>query len=943
MSSYDSKLSQVILLIKDKVKSSIDEVETLESRTITLDEIKKLLREEFEAFKQKINQSNVGVTLDESHYESLEYSLCQRAVDVSDMNKTIFLSGGEIRPWLGSTNVKWLFWDKYRHSLAARGISKSVINEHERLLNSVLDMTGNPLQEGSWKPRKGLVMGNVQAGKTMNFIGLINKALDVGYHTIVVLGGHMDELRNQAQQRIDEGLPDTSELDDKDKALRPHCLTTIDRDFIGKEASAQAPNLSSSPNITVMKKHTKVMERFIDWISKRGADIFNKPFLLIDDEADYASINTKHAQNDYTSTNKTIRDMLSLFKKPTYIAYTATPFANVFIPFKQTISGIEDDDLFPSDFMLRMPIPDNYKGQDFFFPDRVDDGDLEEADPTRLIKCEETFSQDYGNSEGDWLPLKHKKDFPVQGLHPQLKEAISVFLIGIAIRCLRGAVNSHNTMLVNVTRFNDVQVTVTENILEHLVGIKEEVESFGALPLQMAISNSPAIRNLSDVYGKEFSTCEFKFAELLKVLVSQVHRVKVEMVNRHASNRRIKGLDYESYKDEGYWVIAVGGLKLSRGLTLEGLSVSFFLRNAAAYDTLTQMCRWFGYRDGYSDICRLYLLPQSLDHYTTVAQSIRELYEDLRLMQLSNSKPRDFGLKVRASETALLVTAKNKMGSGEKLAFNYRLWAEQYARIRTWRSEKRNNSNYELFTKVIKSVQERGIIQRSSEFGASKIYDDVRYDDIIDIVEQFDSPLSGKKNEPGPVISALKGLQREGFDLPKIVVYSRSSSSTNAKLSGLKGPNGEDQFKYSHNFEFCGQEVWKIARSFTEAYSAGGASYIFTSSSSIGDSDDLKNVFRKESLPKREKLLNDNIRKSELTSPVLMMYFISAVVKGENTLAHYENPTVMYILHFPNTLNGKVVAELDVSKHYLVNEILQSINSSNADDFDDEDFEDESV
>lgn len=935
MSDQLEIINGVMSIIRKQVEAKLFEIETFEDRPVQLQEIRDLLKHSFESANKRLKDTK-NFTLSDAHYKNLEYRLSQRAVDVDEKHKTLGLYGSDIKPWLSKTPIEWRFWERYKANLKNSGISTNVIKEHQRLLDMALDHTGNPKADGSWSPRKGLVMGNVQAGKTMNFIGLINKALDVGYHTIVVMGGHMDELRNQAQSRIDAGIPEVDEMPKDEQRYVPTHLTTVDHDFIAKHASATAPNLIAVSSVTVMKKNTKILDRFMEWISKRGQEVFRKPFLLIDDEADYASINTKHAQEDYTSTNTAIRKLLNMFDKPTYIAYTATPFANVFIPFRNTTSGEFDDDLFPSDFMLKMPIPPNYKGQDFFFPDR----DREPSDPTRLIKCIDDDEYDYGNNPEDWLPLKHKKDAEVNGLHEQLEDALYVFFLVTAIRYLRGDTNAHNTMLVNVTRFNDVQVIITEKIDDFVNTTREQLEAFGALPLNTALSNSPVIRKLKSVYEEEFTNSEFEFQQVLEILVAQSHRIKVEMVNRHSSNKKRKGLDYDSYSNEGYWVIAVGGLKLSRGLTLEGLSVSFFLRNAGAYDTLTQMCRWFGYRDGYSDLCRLYLLPQSFEHYSTVAQSIRELYDDLRIMQASRGRPRDFGLKVRSSDTALLITAKNKMGSGEKIDFNYRLWGESYGRIRAWCDEDRNEANYGVIEDILERIKNENVTRRDSEFGKSVVYENVPYNLIYGFIERVDAPISGKKNEPQPIIDALKALDREEFTKPKLIIYSRNSPSNNPKLSKLINSIGED-LTHQPTHILSDIEVFKIARTFTSRKNQGESSYIFTGSSSIGDSDDLKNIFTKSDLEKFEfsnEYSNRELR-SVIPSPVLIVYLLSAVVSenrnGPYSLTHNKKPTVMYMLHFP-TSNGKKIEELDVNKQYLVNEVLRSMEN---DDINDEDAE----
>ena len=241
-------------------------------------------------------------------------------------------------------------------------------------------------------------MGNVQSGKTLNFIGLINKALDVGYHSIIVLGGHMNELRRQAQSRIDDGVINLEDIVDafETPELKVHSLTDENSDFNRRTIRGRL-NLASAPGIYVIKKNVSILKTVLDEIQRsQDKSVLKLPMLLIDDEADYASINTKFDAEEYSSTNQRIRDLIDAFDTTTYVAYTATPFANVFIPYKQTLSGEFDDDLFPSDFMIRMPTPENYRGQEFFFPAEGELG----SGPCRRIDPAELWS---------WLPLNTEK------------------------------------------------------------------------------------------------------------------------------------------------------------------------------------------------------------------------------------------------------------------------------------------------------------------------------------------------------------------------------------------------------------------------------------------------------------------------------------------------------------------------------------------------------
>ncbi len=131
------------------------------------------------------------------------------------------------------------------------------------------------------------------------------------------------------------------------------------------------------------------------------------------------------------------------------------------------------------------------------------------------------------------------------------------------------------------------------------------------------------------------------------------------------SSRGSGSLDYAGGGEYGLTVIAVGGFSLSRGLTLEGLTVSYFLRNSMMYDTLMQMGRWFGYRPGYEDLCRVWMLADGVGWYAHISEAMDELQLDLKRMEAARATPEDFGLAVRSHPETLIVTARNKMGSGQ--------------------------------------------------------------------------------------------------------------------------------------------------------------------------------------------------------------------------------------------------------------------------------------
>jgi hypothetical protein len=613
-----------------------------------------------------------------------------------------------------------------------------------------------------------------------------------------------------------------------------------------------------------------------------------------------------------------------LFSKATYVAYTATPFANVFIPFKETVSGVVNDDLFPSDFIIRMPTPKNYRGQDFFFPD---DGELG-LGPCRGIQQQELDK---------WLPVKHKKDHEVNSLHSQLIEAVHSFFLAIAVRHLRGQKNSHNTMLVNVSRFNDVQRDVAKELLELKDEIERELKSFAGLSPAEACLQSPHIESMSALFRKEFDQSGHNFEEILNVLHTAVvdHGVEVELVNGLVKRdvKKKGSLDYESHKKLGLWVIAVGGLKLSRGLTLEGLTTSFFSRNSLAYDTLTQMCRWFGYRDGYEDVCRLYLLSESWDHYCHVADSIRQLDKELLTMRLARATPADFGLKVQTSDAALLITAKNKLGNAKPIDFRYRLWGEVVNGLRARENAEVAAENLRVTTNQLSDWRTSAASYWKEK--KSHIFEKVSYESVIGLLRSLDVPRAGLHKNINPILHALSAMSQRQADLPTVILFSRGRADAHKYIQRtFKRDGGPVSHEFSIPVSFDDSPVYGITRVMSQKDGV-----IYSPNILIGDSDDLSLLFGED--------LRDNTlaRATHMSGPVLVIYLYRALVKnddaspGDYRLANEKSPVnVGYSLHFPSKARANIeVPEMDTKQQYYVNEIFQQeLQFEDASDEDEE-------
>lgn len=365
--------------------------------------------------------------------------------------------------------------------------------------------------------------------------------------------------------------------------------------------------------------------------------------LMIDDEADNASINTSSDKEDPTKINKLIRKLADVFTKSNYVGFTATPFANVFID-PETTEKMETHDLFPEDFIVALPTPSNYIGPTRIFPKDAE------------FHSQLVYITDAGREEEDGYSFyfKHKKDW--KGKLPEsMTDAIYAFYLANAIRDLRGDQREHRSMLINISRFVKVQKYIKE-VVE-----KIHAEAYRSLKYNLCSDfelsmKDPVLNRIYKVWQTQYEKCGFTWNEVAAALFDAMEKIQIKVVNSSKSSEKL-----EYPKNESLRVIAIGGLALSRGLTLEGLIISYFYRNTCTYDVLMQMGRWFGYRRGYEDLFRIWTHKASAEWYAEIADATEKLKDDMFRMRDLGQKPRDFGIRVRNNSTELNITAYNKM------------------------------------------------------------------------------------------------------------------------------------------------------------------------------------------------------------------------------------------------------------------------------------------
>ncbi len=615
-------------------------------------------------------------------------------------------------------SIEWKFWSRYKAFLEQeKKLPEPVVTALGKLTDEILAKLEDPERTPRWDCR-GMVVGSVQSGKTANYCGLICKAIDSGYRLVVVLAGMHNNLRSQTQYRLDEGVLGRDSQKERSlnqansligvgklftELLHVTTLTSSleDGDFRAPKADTSV-DIGGHPVVLVIKKNGSVLKNLLKWVLHvRGEEVPGEnrklirgvPLLVIDDEADNASINTKEKkngsadQNDVTAINGRIRELLDAFEKSAYVGYTATPFANIFInPDAETPKHGED--LFPRSFILNVSPPSNYVSPSRVFGlDGDSDAGIEPKEGLPLCRVV--------NDHEAIFPPRHRKDLVVGELPNSLKRALLCFVLVCAARRARQQKDTHNSMLVHVTRFIDVQHQVAQ-LVQQLVDTVRRRVAFGDGERQATLLNE-----LKELWDVEFvptsalirgvlpdeSLPPVTWAQVVAELPESLARIEVKEINGHATD----ALDYVAHR-QGLNVVAVGGDKLSRGLTLEGLSISYFLRASQMYDTLMQMGRWFGYRPGYLDLCRLFTTEDLRRWYRHIALAEVELRREFDRMKTAGLTPKRYGLRIREHPGGLLVTALNKMTHSRPQRLSYAGQLVQTAHFVTEPQTVRNNA-----------------------------------------------------------------------------------------------------------------------------------------------------------------------------------------------------------------------------------------------------------
>lgn len=554
-------------------------------------------------------------------------------------------------------------WPRYRHRLeTVIGLDKDVINELDISTNRIVMNFGCPGAQNF--RRQGLVVGRVQSGKTSNFMGVIAKAGDAGYRIIIVLAGTTNTLRYQTQDRLQKdlvGFRDTK-WEWLTQAMYDPLTLVVDPQGEFNQMQNATPVMANqtSRRIAVIKKNVSVLRRVKRWL--QGVSEEHKkmcPVLILDDECDNASVNTGRDDENPTVINELIRDILAGLPKVTYVGYTATPFANVLIN-----PDAEVQDLYPRDFIFALP-----QNPQYFGPERIFGNPL---NSDKSVSRGNDIVRDIPEEDIRKVCPGGKSDvdgFIVDENCSTLNDALRYFIMSCAARVARekskGKISEFKSMLINTSQFIRMHEKTEKTVKRILSKLAENYATTNRAWQQQWENESTRFTQREIGCDAEKVTWEKIKAELNEAFIRSIKVVVSNSSPNQASNLN----SHYNSANRGSIYIVIGGNTLSRGMTLEGLSVSYFVRNSTTYDTLLQMGRWFGYRKNYEDMPRIWMTKEMQSQFIELAGVEFEMFEELSNFMAGKS-PAEVGVRIRQSP-GMQITAKAKMRNAEVCDIDY--------------------------------------------------------------------------------------------------------------------------------------------------------------------------------------------------------------------------------------------------------------------------------
>lgn len=579
-------------------------------------------------------------------------------------------------------------WQLYKKKLLDDGFKPETVDEIERTTLKILKrLNGDTTSTG---PIKGLVIGNVQSGKTANMAALMAMAADWGWNMFVVLSGTIENLRVQTQNRLFNDLNQQGSL-----WWRPLQHLSKKVDISQRAQSLHFDSNSKERYFTVCLKNSTRLRNLIQWAQADKNKQRQMKILVIDDEADQAGINTcKIDQAELSRINKLIRalvngknekneDIDSQYLAMNYIGYTATPYANI-------LNEAGEDSLYPRSFITTLAVSKEYFGPQQIFGYSGDSVSFDGMDIVRTISPEEL------------IELKSIHDGDAFTTPDSLLDAVCWFLCGVS--CMRiwgykkpismlvhtSQLTAHHGAIANVIN-SWIASTPKAEIIKHAERVwYEETSRFS---LKTFRAQYPTYDRPDEAINKypDFSAVEEQLHILLDAGISHIELDADDTLTYHkgihlcidncANNGissdgmhvRLAYPESSSMPSPAPAFIVVGGATLSRGLTIEGLISTFFLRSVGQADTLMQMGRWFGYRKNYELLPRLWITDKTQQQFTFLAALDQELRDEIQHMDITGRSPADYGPKVKNSPKAsfIRITAKNRMQAATEATMDY--------------------------------------------------------------------------------------------------------------------------------------------------------------------------------------------------------------------------------------------------------------------------------
>jgi len=700
-----------------------------------------------------------------------------------DFDNTVFsLHDKAIEDWYNPTKkITFFFWNRYKNYLIEKKKwDIEILNSIDVTTDKIMSFLGNPNDNNPFDKR-GLVLGYVQSGKTANFTGLINKAFDSGYKLIIVLAGIHNDLRQQTQIRLEEEVvgirlnngkkTGVSEIVGNKKGKIVGMWTTEDRDV--SKASIRVTHLDNM-TLMVVKKNKTVLEALIDQlINQKKLNNLDVPVLIIDDEADQASVNTakQSKEEDPKTINLLIRRLMEVFPRRNYVGYTATPFANLLID-SEANHEKGGNDLYPKDFLVGLPKPMDYCGPEEFF-NVYEDADYRKPSLIKYISTSENTLLGSIKKTEDAISFKKVPE--------SMHNAILNFIITIGIRNLRGQSKKHNSMLIHLSRLKGVQNQVRDVIAKEFENVKDSIlndnKSLEIIKMKRIFNNE--INPTSSEWDNNIEL--FSWKEVLSEIKKVIESIQILGINGDSKD----SLDYFSY-DRGLNVIAIGGDKLSRGLTLEGLTITYYTRNTVMYDTLMQMGRWFGYRKGYIDLCRIYTTENIAKNFEDLAIAMVKIREEFEFLSRSSKTPKEYAIRMLSHETMKL-TSVLKMQNAAK--YNIRLEASlQQTRLFDVNKEF-YQKNVQATVNLIDNKQFETFADNETKYHIAR---NISFIDIINFLYSYQTSSQATKVQSAQIANYIQIVNQKN-ELSNWTIAIVEGSSRNNNVQNHKINLGEFQ------------------------------------------------------------------------------------------------------------------------------------------------------